>query len=138
MPADRSGSGRDRWALEACPRWPYGTKFASVLAAISATAVATAVLPEFSRLVAKQDWSHLRHTVRVHAGVIALVALPGAALMIWLSGLMVRTFFEGGAFDASATRVVTSVQQVCAASSALARSYSWWPGAWPWRFPQRP
>jgi len=89
----------------------YGTKFASVLAAISATAVATAVLPEFSRLVAKQDWSHLRHTVRVHAGVIALVALPGAALMIWLSGLMVRTFFEGGAFDASATRVVTSVQQ---------------------------
>jgi len=43
--------------------------------------------------------------------VIALVALPGAALMIWLSGLMVRTFFEGGAFDASATRVVTSVQQ---------------------------
>jgi putative peptidoglycan lipid II flippase len=89
----------------------YGTKFASVLAAISATAVATAVLPEFSRLVAKQDWSHLRHTVRVHAGVITLVALPGAALMIWLSSLIVRTFFEGGAFDASATRVVTSVQQ---------------------------
>jgi len=89
----------------------YGTKFASVLAAISATAVATAVLPEFSRLVAKQDWSHLRHTVRVHAAVIALVALPGAALMIWLSGLIVRTFFEGGAFDASATQVVTSVQQ---------------------------
>ena len=31
--------------------------------------------------------------------------------MIWLSGPIVRTFYEGGAFDASATRVVTSVQQ---------------------------
>lgn len=89
----------------------YGTKLASVLAAISATAIATAVLPEFSRLVAQQDWSHLRHTVRVHAAVIALLAIPGAAAMIWLSGPIVRTFFEGGAFDSSATRVVTSVQQ---------------------------
>ncbi len=89
----------------------YGTKLASVLAAVSATAIATAVLPEFSRLAARQDWSHLRHTVRVHSAVIALLAVPGAALMIWLSAPIVRTFFEGGAFDASAARMVTGVQQ---------------------------
>jgi putative peptidoglycan lipid II flippase len=89
----------------------YGTKLASVLAAISATAVATAVLPEFSRLAAQHDWSHLRHTVRVHSAVIILLALPGSAAIIWLSAPIVRTFFEGGAFDASAARVVTSVQQ---------------------------
>ncbi len=89
----------------------YGTKLASVLAAISATAIATAVLPEFSRLAARQDWSHLRHTVRVHSAVITFLAVPGAAAMIWLSAPIVRTFFEGGAFDASATRVVTGVQQ---------------------------
>jgi len=89
----------------------YGTKLASVLVAISATALATAVLPEFSRLVAHRDWSHLRHTVRVHSAVIAVLALPAVAGMIWLSAPMVRTFFEGGAFNASAARVVTSVQQ---------------------------
>ena len=89
----------------------YGTKLASVLAAISATAIATAVLPEFSRLAAHRDWSHLRHTVRVHSAVITGLALPAAAAIIWLSGPIVRTFYEGGAFDASATRVVTSVQQ---------------------------
>jgi putative peptidoglycan lipid II flippase len=89
----------------------YGTKLASVLAAISATAIATAVLPEFSRLVAQHDWSHLRHTVRVHSAVIILLALPAAGTIIWLSAPIVRTFYEGGAFDASATRVVTSVQQ---------------------------
>lgn len=89
----------------------YGTKLASVLAAISATAIATAVLPEFSRLAAQHDWSHLRHTVRVHAAVITALALPAVAAIIWLSGPIVRMFYEGGAFDASATRVVTSVQQ---------------------------
>ena len=89
----------------------YGTKLGSVLAAISATAIATAVLPEFSRLAAQCDWSHLRHTVRVHSAVIAVAALPAVAAIIWLSGAIVRTFYEGGAFDASAARVVTSVQQ---------------------------
>lgn len=89
----------------------YGTKLASVLAAISATAVATAVLPEFSRLVSHNDWSHLRHTVRVHSAVITLLALPAMGAIMWLSAWIVRTFFQGGAFDSSAARVVTSVQQ---------------------------
>ena len=89
----------------------YGTKLGSVLAAISATAVATAILPEFSRLAAKHDWIHLRHTVRLHSAVIALLALPAVALVIWMSAPIVRTFYEGGAFDASAARIVTSVQQ---------------------------
>ena len=47
----------------------------------------------------------------VATGVGLLVALPAVAAIIWLSAPIVRTFFEGGAFDASATRVVTSVQQ---------------------------
>jgi putative peptidoglycan lipid II flippase len=33
------------------------------------------------------------------------------AAIIWLSGPIVRMFYEGGAFDPSATRVVTRVQQ---------------------------
>jgi putative peptidoglycan lipid II flippase len=89
----------------------YGTKLASVLAALGATAIATAILPEFSRLAAALDWNHLRHTVRVHFAVIALLSVPIVAATAWLSGPIVRTFFEGGAFDASATRIVTSVQQ---------------------------
>jgi peptidoglycan biosynthesis protein MviN/MurJ (putative lipid II flippase) len=40
------------------------------------------------------------------------LAVPAAAGMIWLSAPIVRTFFEGGAFDSSATRVVTSVQRL--------------------------
>jgi putative peptidoglycan lipid II flippase len=47
----------------------------------------------------------------VHSAVIVLLALPAAGAIIWLSAPIVRTFFEGGAFDASATRVVTRIQQ---------------------------
>jgi len=89
----------------------YGTKVASVLAAIAATALATAVLPEFSRQAADDDWSHLRHTVRVHFTVMVLIAIPAVTAMMALSAFIVRTFFEGGAFSATATQAVTSVQQ---------------------------
>jgi putative peptidoglycan lipid II flippase len=89
----------------------FGTKLASVLAALGATAIATAILPEFSRLAAQEDWSHLRHTARVHFAVIAAASVPVVAVTAWLSAPIVRTFFEGGAFDASATRVVAGVQQ---------------------------
>jgi putative peptidoglycan lipid II flippase len=61
-------------------------------------------------LAAQQDWSHLRHTARVHTAVIVAVSVPLIAGMVWLSGPIVRTFFEGGAFDASATRVVAGIQ----------------------------
>jgi putative peptidoglycan lipid II flippase len=53
----------------------------------------------------------LRHTARVHFAVIAAASVPVVAVTAWLSAPIVRTFFEGGAFDASATRVVAGVQQ---------------------------
>jgi len=43
--------------------------------------------------------------------VIAVLALPAVAGVIWLSAPIVRTFYQGGAFDASAARLVTTVQQ---------------------------
>ncbi len=43
--------------------------------------------------------------------MIIALALPGTAAIIWLSGPIVRMFYEGGAFGPSATRMVTNVQQ---------------------------
>lgn len=70
----------------------YGSKLASV----SATAIATAVLPEFSRLAAQNDWSHLRHTVRVHSAVIALLALPAVAATAVGDLILARTMGIAG------------------------------------------
>ena len=43
---------------------------------ISSTALGTAVLPYFSRLVAAEDWDGLRHTLRTYTRLILAAAIP--------------------------------------------------------------
>jgi putative peptidoglycan lipid II flippase len=89
----------------------YGNKLASVLLAIVATAIATVVLPSFSRLAAARDWKGLRHSVLVYCGTVTLIMVPMAAILITASGFLVRTFFEHGAFRSAATQLVTEIQR---------------------------
>jgi putative peptidoglycan lipid II flippase len=88
----------------------YGTRLLAVVFAVGAAAVATALLPEFSRLVAEDAWDRLRNALRANIVVVTGLMLPLLALLIWLAGPMVRIFFERGAFDASATQLVARVQ----------------------------
>jgi putative peptidoglycan lipid II flippase len=89
----------------------YGTKLCGVLVAIGATAVATALLPEFSRCAHQQDWPRLRHAVRVSAGAVVLLMVPVTALLMATSRETVRLYLERGAFDAAETVPVAVVQQ---------------------------
>lgn len=89
----------------------YGTKLCSVLVAIGATAVATALLPEFSRYAHHQDWARLRHAVRVSAGAVIALMVPVTAALMATSRQAVRLYLERGAFDAEETVPVAVVQQ---------------------------
>ena len=89
----------------------YGTKLSAVLLAIVASAAATAVLPVFSQFAASRDWKGLRHAMLVYCGTITLVMTPVTLILIALSGFLVRTFFEHGAFQAGASELVTQVQR---------------------------
>ena len=89
----------------------YGTRVSAVLIAMGPGAVATAILPHFSRLTVNPDWDHLRHSLRSYAGIILAVTLPVVALLILFSEPMVRLFFERGRFTGAATELVTRIQR---------------------------
>jgi len=89
----------------------YGTKLAAVLFSVAAAGIATAVLPEFSAMVTQGQWRSLRRSVLSHGGVAILVIVPVTFMLIWLSGPIVRIFFEGGRFDSGTARLVSAVQQ---------------------------
>lgn len=91
--------------------WAYGTKLSTVLLAIVAAAVGAVVLPAFSHLAATENWTRLRHSVRLYCGIAAAVSIPAAALLIAVSGPLVRALFEHGEFQASAARLVTQIQR---------------------------
>ena len=89
----------------------YGVKFAAVLIAIGGTGMATAVLPEFSRLISLGHWTALRRAVRMHAGVAMLVMMPMTLALIWWSGDVVRVTFQRGEFGPAEALVVTEIQK---------------------------
>lgn len=88
----------------------YGNKVTSLLLGIGATAVSTAVLPHFSRLVAVADWGGLRRTIVTYTRLLFIVTIPITALLIYFSEPLVAILFQRGAFTAADTRTVAPVQ----------------------------
>jgi putative peptidoglycan lipid II flippase len=88
----------------------YGNKTVGMVTALGTAALGTAVLPHFSRMVARTDWSALRHSVRTWTRIIIAVTVPASLLLIAGSTAIVRSVFEWGAFTARDTVNVSLVQ----------------------------
>ena len=67
------------------------------------------LLPVFSRLADPRDWPELKERVRQGLFLTALTMLPLGALMMALAFPLVRVVYERFAFDAEASRLVSSV-----------------------------
>ena len=92
----------------------YANRFVSVVLNLLAGAIATAVTPYFSQMVARRDWAGCRHTVNTYVRITALVSVPVAAMMILGSHLLVRLTYQHGAFGPQDTAAVAPVQAMYA------------------------
>jgi putative peptidoglycan lipid II flippase len=92
----------------------YANRFVSVVLNLLAGAIATAVTPYFSQMVARQDWAGCRHTLNTYVRITALVSVPVAAVMVLGSHLLVRLTFQHGAFGPEDTAAVAPVQAMYA------------------------
>jgi putative peptidoglycan lipid II flippase len=72
---------------------------------IFSVAISTVLFPAISRLAANGDIRGLRRTVAAGLRQIFFLLLPASAFLIVLATPSVRLVFEGGAFDASSTRL---------------------------------
>jgi putative peptidoglycan lipid II flippase len=92
----------------------YANRFVSVVLNLLAGAIATAVTPYFSQMVARQDWAGCRHTLNTYVRITALVSVPVALAMIFGSNLLVRLTYQHGAFGPQDTAAVAPVQAMYA------------------------
>ena len=90
----------------------YGYKLPALVVNIGFFSLSTAVLPSFSRLSARENWRELRRVLLSYTGLIALVTIPLTGILIVLSRGLVSLFFQGGAFTAADTALVTHVQMM--------------------------
>lgn len=88
----------------------FGNKIVALCVGLGTTALATATLPYFSAMVAGKDWLGVRHTLRVYARLLALITIPGTAILIFWSDALIALIFERGAFSSADTVLVGRVQ----------------------------
>jgi putative peptidoglycan lipid II flippase len=88
----------------------YSNKLLSMILSIGVTSLSVAMLPSFSRLSAKEDWSGMRHVLVTYTGIIALVTIPLTVFIVMFSEPLVAMFYQGGAFTWRDTHLVSGVQ----------------------------
>lgn len=88
----------------------YANKVVAMVLGISSMAIGTAVLPHFSRLVAKQDWQGIRHTFDTYSRLILYISIPTTVVLFVFSPQITELLFERGAFSSNDTQLVSQVQ----------------------------
>ena len=93
-------------------RFLYASKITGAIVSISTMALATALLPHLSRMLADRDWGALRHVLRSYVLLVAVVAMAATVMLVSVSRPLVGLFFERGAFTAADAAVVSVTQQM--------------------------
>jgi putative peptidoglycan lipid II flippase len=88
----------------------YGNRIISLPISITSTALSTAVIPYFSKMVAREDWTTLRHTLKQYLGLIFAFTIPLTGLIILFSEPIVQILLQRGSFTANDTHLVAQIQ----------------------------
>jgi putative peptidoglycan lipid II flippase len=88
----------------------YANRVVFLPLTLSTTALGTAVIPYFSKMVAEEDWSNVRHTFMGYLKLIFALTIPVMLFFILGSELIVRLLFQRGSFTANDTQIVAQIQ----------------------------
>ena len=92
----------------------YASRLVRVILYVSSGAIGTAVLPFFSRLVERRDWTELRRLLKVYTTVAFCLTSAAAVFLMVFSQPLISGILQRGLFDESDTAVVARIQAVYA------------------------
>ncbi len=88
----------------------YGNRIIALPITIATTALSTAVIPYFSKMVALDDWKSMRQALRHYLGLIFAAAIPLTGIIILCSELIVKILFQRGSFTSANSHLVAQIQ----------------------------
>lgn len=88
----------------------YGNKIVAFIAGLGSTAIGTAVLPYFSKMIAKSDWKAIQKTLKTYLTLIILISMPLTLVLIFYSEPLVKLIFERGSFSSQDSILVGQIQ----------------------------
>ena len=88
----------------------YGNRVVSLPISLITTALSTAIIPYFSKMVACEDWTSVRHTLKHYLSLIIAFTVPLTVLLIIFSEPIVKIIFQRGSFTSADTHLVAQIQ----------------------------
>lgn len=88
----------------------YGNKIIAAVLTLATTAIGTAVLPYFTRMVSEKDWKNIRSILKSYLSLIFAVGILTAIVIYLFSDSIVNIILQRGSFTAEDTTVVSAVQ----------------------------
>lgn len=88
----------------------YGSRIVTLPIIIASTALSTAVMPYFSKMVASNDWHSIRNSLKHYLMLIVAGSVPLTGFIIVFSEPIVRIMLQRGSFTAADTLVVAQIQ----------------------------
>jgi putative peptidoglycan lipid II flippase len=88
----------------------YGNRVIASPISLISTALSTAVIPYFSKMVACQDWNGVDKTLKHYLRLIFVTTVPLTFLLLIFSESIVRILFQRGSFTDKDTYVVSQIQ----------------------------
>ena len=92
----------------------YGHRLISSFVSLVSTALSAAVIPYFSKMIARHDWQGVTRTLKQYMSLIFLVSVPLTLLFIIFSEPIIRFVFQRGSFTAEDTYFVAQIQSLYA------------------------
>jgi putative peptidoglycan lipid II flippase len=88
----------------------YGHRSIAFILSLTATALSTAVIPYFSKMVAHSDWKGIDYTLRRYLLIIFIVTIPIAGFLYLFSEPIIQIIYQRGAFAYQDTITVSRIQ----------------------------
>lgn len=88
----------------------YGNRITALPITLISTALGTAVIPYFSKMVANGEWRELRSTLNQALQWITIATIPITLGLIYFSESIVRLLFQRGSFTIHDVQLVAQIQ----------------------------
>lgn len=88
----------------------YGNRIIGFVLVLTTTAISSAVIPYFSKMVACSDWKGINHTLKRYLGLIFVITIPMAFCLYFFSEPIIQTIYQRGAFGSQETNLVAKIQ----------------------------
>jgi putative peptidoglycan lipid II flippase len=88
----------------------YGNRIVTLPIIIASTALSTAVMPYFSKMVASEDWHNIRKLLKRYLILIFAASVPLTGFIILFSEQIVQALLQRGSFTENDTQIVAQIQ----------------------------